>query len=1308
MLRRTLAVLVSTSLVVTALAVAAPAATAAPLAPVTNTAVVDQDGDVLLTWAPADGASAYSLQVATDPSFSSTALLTTVATYNVSWVVPTSFSTAEDRTLYWRVASYGSATTSSTLGAYSAPTQLDVAAVPTPSLLGPGSELGGVVTYPEPVVFSWEPVPGAQLYRVQYASDAAFSTDVKTYTTTATTYTPAVPLARESGGAPITWHWRVQAVLYTGQTAGTTGPYSEPFTFQVQWPASASQPQLMSPANWVSGAPGISDIKLTWTPVAGASKYDVVIGTSRSDDGQSVTSRITGASGTTPFTTWVPSVAFTDRNLFWQVIAYDTAGNPGVPSEVRQFRKLWGGQTGPQTAADADATYPRPRVGGSQSAPTMMSIDDLELSWDPVPRATLYEVELVPTNGNPRLTCRTASTSATIVGYVAAGTGTPDALVGQSTCFWHSDASKRVLPGGTYTWRVRAVDYSGDATTTITAANPTGTLVSAWSDPEESGASDRERWIVVTPPHATDAISTEPDTTAWATENVVAGQPSPTFSWNTTRYWRNTATAEAPVLELTPVDGYEVVVALNPDMTNPVSVTRTPSTRLRINGVFGDNETGMPYYWQVRPFVIENGNWSKITYVAGGSATKPNWTKTSTATAFYDDQGSARTVSADGTITFAWRPQAETAPGDGGSRGYLVTVTTTGGTLIGTKKVEYPYFVAVNPKTGQPLAPGTYKLTVSPLDANGTPGRPSPTIEFSTVAPAPRVAANPTTAGGSILSWQTTATASRFAVQHWTPGGTPVTTTKLGSDVLAQSAVTISDLSAGTYGWRVRSLDAAGNASAWSTDATFTVDERRPVLRTPLDDVLTTTTRVLDWAPVEGASRYLVQVATSSGALASAAVVETNASAYAPTTAAAYGTTYYWRVRAVGEKYAASPRAVLGESTEGRYFTRTAPSAPTASTPTVSAGGLTFSWTALTPVAAGSDDVVQYVVRYRVKQSPEAEWTYLEAIAGTTVAVSGLASSTPYQFEVAGRTSEGQGPWSKAAEKTTASVPSAPASITLTSKLRSLDVAWSRPVASGAPLTAVTLRYRSTSSSTWTSVALPATATKYTITGLTGLKKYRVEVSGQNAVGTGLPATAEQVALGLASAPRSLAAKRGDRKVSLTWSTPSSLGGDQLSSYVVQMRTYSSSSKTWSSWVTKVTTPSRSATISSLTNGTKYQFRVFARTLVAKDGTASSAVSAVPAGKPLAPTGVKAAATGSRKIQVSWNKANANGSTISGYSVQYSTNGSTWTSLKTTTSSATSWTWSSATKGKTYYFRVVAKSNLGNSPASAQVRVVAR
>lgn len=1307
--RRTLVALVSAALIASLAAVGAPAASAAPEAPLQPWSVVDGDGDVQLSWPSADGASAYSVQVASDQTFASGSLVTTVSTFNRTWVLPHEWSTGAGRTLYWRVASYGSATTASTLGAYSEPVQLDLEPSDVPALTGPGSPLGGTVTYPDPVVFEWQPVAGAQLYRLQYASDAAFSSDLQTVTTTATSYAPAAPLAREAGGAPITWHWRVQSVNYTGTTSGVAGAYSQPWTFRVDWPAETAQPTLLSPASWTPGAPGLSDIKLTWTPVDGASKYEVVIGVARSDDGLSVTSPITTASGITPFTTWVPTVTFTDRNLFWQVIPYDRAGNRGTASEVWQFRKLWGGQTGPQTAVDAAATYPEPLVGGTPAAPQAMSIDDFELSWAPVPRATLYEVQVVPTNGNARLTCRTASTSATIIGHVASGSGTPEDLVGQSTCLWNSNAAYRVANGGTYTWRVRAVDYSGDETTQLAGSNPTGTLVSAWSDPEEEGQDARERWITVTAPHASTATTAEPDTAAWAGGSAVAGQPSPVFSWNSARYLKNVGTVEAPDPQLVPVDGYEVTVALNPDMTNVVSITRTPSTRLRINGVFGDNETGMPYYWQVRPLLTSN--WTNAwTYTAGGSATKPSWTKASTATSFYPDPTLSQTTSADGTITFAWQPQAVTGRADGGSRGYQVSVTTSAGQSKGTQKVEYPYFVALDPITKKPLANGSYKLKVAPLDANGTPGRPSPERDFTVATPAPSAHTARAAAGSAQLAWSTDATATRFELQYWNVAS-PASVTSVsavGATNLTQTAYTVADLGAGTYAWRVRSVDAAGNASGWSTDDAFTIAERRPPHRTELDQVLPSSNRVLDWEPVAGVSRYLVQVATTSGGLTAAPVVETVASSFAPTTAVAFGTPYYWRVRAVAEKYGTTARPILGESAEGLVYTKTPPAAPTAGTPTLSTDGLTFTWTPLTGAGTGTspDEPLEYVVRYRVKQTPEVEWTLLSPSTATSIAVMGLMTSTIYQFEVAGLTSEGQGAWSKTQEKATVSVPGSPTGLVATSKLDSIDVSWTRPTSAGTPLTAQVLRYRLTSDDTWTTVALSASAARYTITGLSGAQTYRIEVAGVSLVGEGAPAATEQIAVGRAGAPQQLVATRGDRQVKLAWQSPASLGGDTLTDYAVQMRTYSTTTKTWSAWTTRTTTSARSATVLSLTNGVKHEFRVYARTVVAGDGLPSAAVAATPAGKPSAPTGVKAVAyTG--KVVVSWTKPATNGSTLSGYQVKYSLNGTTWYAMPKVAATTTSTTLKTV-KGKTYWFRVTALSNIGSSPASATVKVVAK
>jgi len=127
-----------------------------------------------------------------------------------------------------------------------------------------------------------------------------------------------------------------------------------------------------------------------------------------------------------------------------------------------------------------------------------------------------------------------------------------------------------------------------------------------------------------------------------------------------------------------------------------------------------------------------------------------------------------------------------------------------------------------------------------------------------------------------------------------------------------------------------------------------------------------------------------------------------------------------------------------------------------------------------------------------------------------------------------------------------------------------------------------------------------------------------------------------------------------------------------------------------------------------MTNGTHYEVHVIANVKVGSTtypSSPSSAVSVTPAGKPKAPTSVRATPyTG--EIKVTWKGASSNGSSVTGYVVQYSTNGTTWKTLKSVSKSSSSYTWTKATKKKTYYFRVYAKNGVGSGTPSAKVKAV--
>jgi hypothetical protein len=169
--------------------------------------------------------------------------------------------------------------------------------------------------------------------------------------------------------------------------------------------------------------------------------------------------------------------------------------------------------------------------------------------------------------------------------------------------------------------------------------------------------------------------------------------------------------------------------------------------------------------------------------------------------------------------------------------------------------------------------------------------------------------------------------------------------------------------------------------------------------------------------------------------------------------------------------------------------------------------------------------------------------------------------------------------------------------------------------------------------------------------------------------------------------PTNLSATPSNGQVSLTWSAPSSNGGSAITSYTV---TNSPTGGT-------VNIINTSATITGLTNGTLYTFTVIAVNSVGS--SSGTTVNATPFTTPSAPTGVTATA-GNGLVNVNWNTAVSNGSTITGYRIERSQDQSTWNNFLTTTS--TSIQFSGLTNGIIYYFRVITtSSNAGNSPVSS-------
>ncbi|NBX75168.1 MAG: BspA family leucine-rich repeat surface protein, partial [Proteobacteria bacterium] len=76
------------------------------------------------------------------------------------------------------------------------------------------------------------------------------------------------------------------------------------------------------------------------------------------------------------------------------------------------------------------------------------------------------------------------------------------------------------------------------------------------------------------------------------------------------------------------------------------------------------------------------------------------------------------------------------------------------------------------------------------------------------------------------------------------------------------------------------------------------------------------------------------------------------------------------------------------------------------------------------------------------------------------------------------------------------------------------------------------------------------------------------------------------------SAPTSVSGTAGNAEVSLSWAAPSDTGGSAITDYIVQYKL--SSDSTWSTF-SDGTSTNTTATVTSLTNGSSYDFQVAAK-----------------------------------------------------------------------------------------------------------------
>jgi large repetitive protein len=543
-----------------------------------------------------------------------------------------------------------------------------------------------------------------------------------------------------------------------------------------------------------------------------------------------------------------------------------------------------------------------------------------------------------------------------------------------------------------------------------------------------------------------------------------------------------------------------------------------------------------------------------------------------------------------------------------------------------------------------------------------------------------------------------------YAVRHSTNGGSTWTNATTNSNT-SNTSFNVTGLTNGIgYIFQVAPYySSTGVTGSWSSSSPTYTPQGTPAAPTSLLRTAGVSQASLSWvAPTNtGGSAitdYRVEFSSNNGASWTTFSDGVGTGTTATVTGLVNGTSYVFRVAAVNALGTGAFSANSVAVTPIDF-----PGAPTSVTASAGNGQATLSWSV--PASNGGSAITGYAVE--ISSNSGSTWSTAISNTGNTLlsyTATGLLANTAYMFRVAARNAAGMGSYSLASNEVTVfGVPGVPTAPTATAGLNQAVLAWSAPSANGSAINGYAIQYSSNNGVSWTSATTNtgSTQTTFTVTGLTANTSYVFRVAARNAAGAGsFSSNSSSVTVyNVPGVPTSVVATPSTTQVSLSWIAPAA-NGSAITDYTIQWS--SNNGVSWSTFADGVSTAT-SAIVTGLTNGVSYQFRIAATNIGGTSSFSTASTAVIPRSAPGAVTGV-AGSPGNTQVTLAWTApTSTGGSAITGYAIEYSSNGGTsWiTASANTGSTVTSFTATGLTNGVGYIFRIAARNIVGNGTYSA-------